>query len=190
MRRLAVLVYGLLSHVTFLLTFLYAIVTNLCLCLQFWQWRAMPDVIWHTNNEIAIWTLTGISLLGWALVVLSTFLINHSTLFGLSQIWRNYTNKPPMPNSFVTPSLYKLCRHPMYVGFFLAFWSTPDMTVGHLLFAVVTSVYIVFEGILFEEPDLASHFSSEYPEYQRKVRMFLPLPRTKKGASDPGATTA
>ncbi|MFG0256958.1 MAG: methanethiol S-methyltransferase [Phycisphaerales bacterium JB043] len=168
----------------------FVLMTCLILNLLFVGWQPLTQVIWNVENQAAAWTFTGISLLGWGLVLVSTFLINHFHLFGLQQVWFNFTGKGEAPKRFVTPFLYKLTRHPLYLGFFIAFWAAPTMTVGHLLFALITTAYVVFEVVFFEEPDLVRDFQTEYPRYQRTVRMFLPLPRRSKGGAKPSAVTA
>jgi methanethiol S-methyltransferase len=161
----------------------YVLMTCLILILIFWQWREIPGVIWSTDNPIAVRTIIGVSFLGWGIVFLATVLINNFELNGLSQVWRQFRGTAPAPKRFVTPLLYKYVRHPLYVGFFIAFMATPQMTAGHLLFAVVATAYVVLDVIFFEEPSLVSEFPDEYSKYQQRVRMFLPLPKRKKHAA-------
>lgn len=151
----------------------YVLFASLALALLFWQWRPMPAVLWHIANPQAAIAVTGVSLLGWLIVLTSTFLINHFELFGLHQVANNLTGRPMPTPRFRTPFYYKLVRHPIYLGFVIAFWSAPTMTVGHLLFASVTTAYIVV-GILLEERDLVEYFGDEYRHYRERVPMLLP----------------
>ncbi|MHC4977021.1 MAG: methanethiol S-methyltransferase [Planctomycetota bacterium] len=168
----------------------FVLVTCLILNLLYIGWQPMTGVVWDVQNQALASVLIGVSLLGWGIVLLATFLINHFHLFGLHQVWSNFTDGGEPPKKFVTPMLYKVTRHPLYLGFFIAFWAAPTMTVGHLLYALITTTYVVFEVVFFEEPDLVRDFKTEYPLYQRTVRMFLPLPKRSKGGAKPSAVTA
>jgi methanethiol S-methyltransferase len=151
----------------------YVLFASLTLLLLFWQWRPMPAVIWHIEEpEMAI-TVATLSLGGWVLVFISTFLINHFELFGLHQVANNLTGRKMPGATFRTPFLYNFVRHPIYLGFNIAFWATPTMSAGHLLFAVVTTAYI-FVGILLEERDLIDMFGDDYRRYKERVSMLFP----------------
>lgn len=151
----------------------YVLFATAALALLLWQWRPMPAPVWTVENPIfasALWTLCA---LGFGLVLLSTFLINHFELFGLRQVWANFTQHTPPQQAFTTPLFYKYIRHPLYLGFIIAFWATPQMSVGHLLFAIATTGYILV-GIFFEERDLIAHFGDRYRQYRRDVGMLAP----------------
>jgi len=167
----------------------YVLFSSLALILLFWQWRPLPAVVWHLASPPLATAVTALSLVGWLIVLTSTFLINHFELFGLQQVANTLANRPMPAPRFRTPLFYKLVRHPIYLGFIIAFWATPSMTVGHLLFAAVTTAYIVV-GILLEERDLIDTFGDDYRRYQERVSMLIPLPARKSAAvakSAPGS---
>jgi methanethiol S-methyltransferase len=150
----------------------YVLASSLALILLFWQWRPLGGVVWDVQNDIGRLLLHGGFAFGWGLVLLSTFVINHFDLFGLRQTWRAFRGEPQAGLRFATPVLYRIVRHPLYVGWLFAFWSTPTMTVTHLLFAAVTTTYILV-AIQLEERDLmAAH--PEYAEYRQQVPMLVP----------------
>lgn len=154
----------------------YVLFSSLTLLLLFWQWRPITDVVWSVNNEIGravIWTLF---VLGWGIVLLSTFLINHFDLFGLRQVYMYHQNQEYTDLGFRTPFLYKFVRHPIMLGFIIAFWATPDMTYGHLLFAAVTTIYILV-AIQLEERDIINVHGEAYEDYRKEVSMLIPVPR-------------
>ncbi len=152
----------------------YVLFASLALLLLYWRWQPIPIVIWQIDNPQIAAALLGLSLLGWVIVFSSTFLINHFELFGLHQVVNNLTGKPMPAVLFKAPLLYKMVRHPIYLGFIIAFWITPVMTAGHLLFAAVTTAYI-FVGIALEERDLVAVFGDEYRRYRQRVAMIVPF---------------
>lgn len=157
----------------------YVLASNLALILLFWQWRPMGSVIWDLSNSAWGTLLITISLMGWLVVLISTFLIDHFELFGLKQVYFNLIGRK-IPNcKFKKPGFYKFVRHPIYFGFAVAFWATPIMTTAHLLFAVGTLGYMLI-GIFLEEKDLVSLHGSEYEDYKSEVSRFVPLPPRKK----------
>ena len=151
----------------------YVLFSSLTLLLLFWQWRAMPAIVWHIEEPEMAATISVLSFGGWVLVFTSTFLINHFELFGLHQVANNLAGRQMPVPIFRTPFLYNFVRHPIYLGFIIAFWAAPTMSVGHLLFAAVTMAYI-FVGILLEERDLIDMFGDEYRRYKQRVSMLLP----------------
>ena len=150
----------------------YVLASSLALLLLFWQWRPLGGTIWDVQNTVGRALLYAGFAFGWALVLITTFVINHFHLFGLRQTWRAFRGQPQTGLGFVTPVLYRIVRHPLYVGWFFAFWSTPTMTVTHLLFAVTTTAYILI-AIQLEERDLM-RAHPEYAEYRRRVPMLVP----------------
>jgi protein-S-isoprenylcysteine O-methyltransferase Ste14 len=133
----------------------------------------MPTMVWNIENPVLAGVATAGGFMGWLIVLYSTFLISHFELFGLTQVVAHFAGRVVEPMKFKTPGLYRLIRHPIYLGFIIAFWSTPVMTLGHLLFAAVTTAYI-FVGIYLEERDLVSMFGHEYRRYRQKVAMLVP----------------
>jgi methanethiol S-methyltransferase len=152
----------------------YVLLASLALLLLFWQWRPMPMVVWQVADPQIAMAVTGLSLFGWVLVLLSSYMINHFELFGLQQVVVNLAGRTASEASFKAPLLYKLVRHPIYLGFIIAFWAAPIMTAGHLLFAAVTTLYI-FVGIMLEERDLIELFGDEYQRYRQRVSMLVPF---------------
>ena len=165
----------------------YVLASSLALLLLFWQWRPLGGGVWEVQHEVGRAVLYGGFAFGWMLVLVTTFVINHFDLFGLRQTWRAFRGQPQAPLRFVTPVLYRIVRHPLYVGWLFAFWSTPTMTVTHLLFAAVTTAYILV-AIQLEERDLMTAHP-EYAEYRRQVPMLVPSWPQPVSATDPVRTT-
>jgi protein-S-isoprenylcysteine O-methyltransferase Ste14 len=151
----------------------YVLLASLVLAFLFWQWRPLPAAVWQVEDPRIAMALIGLSHLGWALVFLSSFLINHFELFGLHQVVNNLTGRPMPAPRFRVPLLYRVVRHPLYLGFIIAFWATPVMSVGHLMFAAVVTAYILV-GIQLEERDMVAVFGDEYRRYRSRVAMLLP----------------
>ena len=151
----------------------YVLFASLTLALLLWQWRPIPTVVWQIANPSLATSVTVLSFVGWTVVLTSTFLINHFELFGLQQVATNLLGQNVPAPRFRTPLYYKFVRHPIYLGFVIAFWSTPTMTLGHLLFAAVTTAYIVI-GATLEERDLIAVFGNEYRDYRKRVAMLIP----------------
>jgi methanethiol S-methyltransferase len=151
----------------------YVLIASLCLILLFWQWRPMPAIVWQVEDPDLAVAIAAIALGGWAMVFTSTFLINHFELFGLHQVAANFAGGETPAPQFRTPLFYKVVRHPLYLGLIIAFWAAPEMTVGHLLFAVFTTLYIL-TGIFLEERDLTELFGEDYRRYKQRVSMLIP----------------
>jgi protein-S-isoprenylcysteine O-methyltransferase Ste14 len=153
----------------------FVLVTCLILGTTFWQWRALPGTLWEVHGPAA-WFLRGVSFLGWGIVLFASFLIDHFELFGLRQVVRHFLKKPVQPPQFRERSLYRMVRHPLMLGFLLAFWATPMMSMGHLFFALMCTGYILV-GIQIEERTLVAEHGDAYRAYQRRVPMLVPLGR-------------
>lgn len=151
----------------------YVLLASLALALLLWQWQPIPAVVWKIGDPRAAATVTGLSLAGWLFALTSTFLINHFELFGLHQVTSNLAGRPTPGPRFFTPLFYRFVRHPLYLGLIIAFWASPTMTVGHLLFAVGMTAYILL-GIMLEERDLIDLFGDEYRRYRDRVSMLVP----------------
>lgn len=157
----------------------YVLLSSSILLLLFWQWRPMPAAVWDARATMLGSVLVGLFGLGWLVVLLSTFMINHFDLFGLRQVALYFQRRPYTPVSFVTRGLYKFVRHPIMLGFLIAFWATPLMTVGHLMFAVITTAYILV-ALQLEEHDLLAAHRGTYEGYRRETSMLIPLPKGKR----------
>ena len=151
----------------------YVLVASLALALLLWQWRPIPAVVWQVADPHVATAILALSFVGWLIVLTSTFLINHFELFGLHQVANNLAGRPMPAPRLRMPLYYKFVRHPIYLGFIVAFWAAPTMTVGHLLFAAVTTAYIVV-GATLEERDLIAVFGDDYRRYRQRVAMLIP----------------
>jgi len=156
----------------------YVVLASLCLMLMMWQWQPIGGTVWSVQNAAAKNILLVLYVIGWAIVFGSTFLINHFDLFGLRQVWMYASGKRYTQLPFRTPMFYRVVRHPLYLGFLVAFWSTPVMTVAHLLFALLTTGYI-FTAIQLEERDLVESFGEKYSSYRKWVPMIVPFTKRK-----------
>ena len=152
----------------------YVLMASLVLDLLLWQWRPIPQIVWDVRGTKAELPLVLLFWLGWGILLVSTFLINHFELFGLAQVWAYFRGQEFHRPSFKIPGFYRFVRHPIYLGFVIAFWAAPVMTVGHLLFTVACTGYI-FVGAWFEERDLISHYGNSYLEYRSRVPMLIPF---------------
>lgn len=153
----------------------YVLFSNAVLILLYWQWRPLTDVVWHVEAVWGQYVLWGLFGLGWAIVLLATFMISHAHLFGLQQVQEHMKGGELSAPEFQVTGLYHYVRHPLNLGFLIAFWATPHMTVGHLLFAVATTGYI-FIAMVLEERDLVAQFGEQYRAYRQQVPMILPSP--------------
>ena len=158
----------------------YVLLTSLVLILLFWQWRPLPGVIWDVGQGWAWWLLYAVSALGWLIVLTGTFVISHFDLFGLRQVWLRARGVGYTPPEFVDSFYYRLVRHPLMLGFIIAFWAIPKMSAGHLLFAVATTAYILIAVRFLEERDLQAMHGDDYRRYQREVPMICPWPRPSR----------
>ena len=159
----------------------FVLFSSLVLILLFYYWRPMQGVVWSVDNTLLASLLSTLFFIGWFIVLLGTFLINHFNLFGLQQVYLNMKNSEPNPPQFVRPLFYKVVRHPLMLGFIIAFWATPHMTIGHLLFAFATTGYILV-AIQLEERDMVRVHGEEYKRYQQEVSQIIPLlPKKQAG---------
>jgi protein-S-isoprenylcysteine O-methyltransferase Ste14 len=156
----------------------YVLLASLILLLLFWQWQPMGPIVWEVRNATGRTLLQALFWIGWGGVLFSTYLVDHFALFGLKQVYNYLKGRDEVAVPFKSPALYKMVRHPLYLGFIIAFWSTPRMTFGHLFFAVMTTAYILV-AIQFEERDLIRSYGDTYRVYRHKVSMLIPIPRGK-----------
>ena len=154
----------------------YVLLSSVALLLLFWQWQPIGGVVWTVEQPVIRMVIYGLYAIGWLLVLISTFLINHFDLFGLRQVFLFLIGRPYTQLKFGTPILYRHVRHPLYLGWLFAFWSTPVMTVAHLVFAVATTAYI-FVAIQLEEKDLVDAHGDDYRRYKKTVPMIIPIGR-------------
>ena len=159
----------------------YVLFASLALALLFWQWRPLPGTVWSVESAWGRGLLWGLFAVGWGLVLASTFMISHAHLFGLRQVADHGRRRAPASPGFQTPGLYRHVRHPIMLGFFVAFWATPEMSAGHLLFAAAASGYIVV-GVALEERDLVAAFGERYRAYRAQVPAFVPRPGGRRAA--------
>jgi len=157
----------------------YVLISSLIFILIFWQWRPIDITVWNVENSTATIAIYGLFVLGWILLLISTFLINHFELFGLQQIYTNLRNKPMKYPEFQMPLLYRIVRHPMMIGVIFAVWATPRMTLGHLMFSILMTVYIMI-GTYYEEQDLVKNFGAKYIMYRNSVPKMIPVGKKKR----------
>lgn len=169
----------------------YVLAASLCLALLFWQWRPVGSVVWDSSSSGLAIALIVLSLGGWVTALLSTFMIDHADLLGLRQVAGALRGRPIPAAEFVTPGFYRAVRHPLYLGFIIAFWATPVMTVGHLFFAGAMTAYIL-GAIQLEERDLVAQYGEAYRAYRRRVGMLVPLPHRdgKRGGGAQGSRSS
>jgi protein-S-isoprenylcysteine O-methyltransferase Ste14 len=161
----------------------FVLLTSLILLLIFWQWRPMLGTVWNVESNFGIFIFTVMFWFGWFVVFVATFMINHFDLFGLRQVYLNFIGKEYTPLKFQENILYKYVRHPIMLGFIIAFWASPTMTVGHLVFALATTGYILF-AIQLEERDLISEHGKKYEYYRQRASMLFPIPKKNKNISE------
>ncbi|PRX57514.1 methanethiol S-methyltransferase [Flagellimonas meridianipacifica] len=155
----------------------FVLLSSLALILLYWKWVPMKTVVWEVSSPVGIVILYVLFALGWLIVLLATFMINHFDLFGLKQVYEYLKNIESKPVEFKLTLFYRIVRHPIMLGFIIAFWATPVMTLGHLIFAVTTTLYILVAISYLEESDLVKMHGEKYREYQKKVPKILPFPR-------------
>jgi methanethiol S-methyltransferase len=163
----------------------FVAIASLILMLLYWQWRPMPEVVWNVELWFGRWVLWGLYFLGWVLVFYSSFVIDHFELFGLKQVWLHLKGRDQTTAPFSQRSIYRWVRHPLMLGFIIAFWSAPTMSLGRLLFSSVSTLWILI-AIRIEERDLADFLGEPYRQYREHTSMLLPLPRPRVSAAEQG----
>jgi len=163
----------------------YVLLASSILMLMFWQWRPIPGVVWSADSNLTAGLGWAVFAAGFGMVLVATFLIDHFDLFGLKQVWAQFRDRTPTAPAFKTPLLYRLVRHPLYLGFLLAFWGGPTMSVGHFLFAAAMTGYILI-AIGFEERDLLHYLGRDYADYRKSVPTLLPGFKPLAGARSTG----
>lgn len=158
----------------------YILLSSLILLFMYWKWQPMTTIVWDTENIVSL-IVMAIFFLGWTIVFLSTFMISHFELFGLTQIYQNFKDQSLTYPEFQVNWFYKLVRHPLMLGFIIAFWAAPTMTYGRLLFTVVTTAYMLIAVKYLEEKDLRNLLGKDYENYQKRVPMIFPFTKFKKG---------
>jgi methanethiol S-methyltransferase len=158
----------------------YVLLTGVVLALLYWQWQPIPGVVWNVEDAVGKGLLQGLFWLGWVILFASTFMINHFDLFGLRQVYLRLKDEPYRPVPFVQVALYRFVRHPIMLGVLIGIWATPHMSVGHLLFAAASTVY-VFIGIFLEEHDTREALGETYERYRQATPMIVPMPRRPAG---------
>lgn len=161
----------------------FVLLSSAALILLYWQWRPLPGTLWSAQASWAVYLLYALSALGWLLVLSGTFVINHFDLFGLRQVWLAARGRPCTPLEFKSHLYYRMVRHPLMLGFVIAFWATPRMSYGHLLFAIATTAYILIAVKFLEERDLVAAHGADYRRYQHEVPMICPWPRPRRAAA-------
>lgn len=161
----------------------FVLVSSLVLLLMYWQWRPLPATVWSVENPAVAGLIRGFFWIGWLTVLFSTYMIDHFDLFGLRQVYVNLKHEPYRPPDFSTRGLYRFVRHPIMLGFIVAFWAAPHMTVGHLVFAIATTAYILV-ALQLEERDLLAIHGRAYEAYKRQVSMLLPISKVEEGAAE------
>jgi len=159
---------------------IYVLLSSLALILIYWKWQPMTDVVWNIEGETYVMIIQILFWAGWGIVLISTFLISHFHLFGLQQVFENFKNKSLSDPEFKMNLFYRIVRHPIMLGFMIAFWATPKMTQGHLLFAAVTTIYMFVAVKFLEEKDLIKMHGDDYRNYQKKTSMIIPFPKFNK----------
>ena len=158
----------------------YILLSSLALILMYWLWQPLNTIIWKTGNDTARIVVNAISIAGWLIVLLSTLMINHFELFGLRQVYFNLVNRRPNDTPFTVNIFYGIVRHPLMLGFMIAFWATPVMTLGHLLYSALNTLYIIIAVKFLEEKDLQKMHGEAYIQYKKKVPMFFPFTKARK----------